>query len=234
MRVASSALAAAYDEIWSHGRDALMNDRVAPDPLPHEGGMRWGISAVFRPVEWSSSFADCQHELTKLLGPGHIVYGPESLHVTLQQFEGFRDDVTDDDLVVRIYAEALRGMAKHWMPVTVALQGLTASPAGVLVQGWPPADLQTSRADLHARVEASGLPMRGPEADRTRLRRTAHASLAIYGGPVDRADDLVAFIEDRRETDFGEQRFDRVWLVGYRRAHDAVELIEYDAFPLKG
>jgi hypothetical protein len=234
----SDTLTSTYDALWSRGREALRFQASAEvpllDPLPVEGGLRWGISAVFRPRAWSAALQRCAAELAKLMGPEHFVYGPDSMHVTLRQFEGYRAEVRRDDAQLRMYGDALFTFASRQAPVKIDLRGLTASPAGAIVQGWPITDLDDMRSDLHRQLEASGAPLLGPEKERSDLRRTAHASLSIYGGPVADTSALMGFIDAHRATPFGEQCFDRVWLVGYRRTRASVELIEYASFPLCG
>lgn len=227
MTVACDALTATYDEVWSRGREALVADRPSPDPLPVEGGIRWGISAVFRLRSWSPMLVDCATRLQALIGPNHFVYGPQSLHITLQQFEPYRARVAVDDGRVRVYRDDLAAVAARRTSVRIRLRGLSASPAGVIVQGFPLTDLQALRVDLYRQRVASGLPLRGPEADRATLRTTAHASLAVYGGRVEPPAELIAFIDERRETDFGEQVFERLDLVGYHRTACTVALVPY-------
>jgi hypothetical protein len=227
-------LAALYDGIASRGRAALATGAVLPDPLPVDGGTRWGVSAVFRPGVWTPALATCAVELARLLGDGHAVYRADTLHVTLRQFENHRTRIPDDDPDLSRYRETLSAFASAHAPVRIALCGLAASPEGVLVQGWPHDDLQRPRRDLHDELVAAGVPLAGPEAARERLRDSAHATLAIYGGAVARAAALAAFVERHRSTDFGDCVLDTVRLVGYRRTRDDVKLIEYGAWRLDG
>jgi hypothetical protein len=224
----------AYEELWWRGRAALQADGVVVDPLPVDGGMRWGISAVFRVQDWPVALTRCAGDIATLLGPRHFVYGPDAMHITLRQFEGYRADVPLDDANVRSYGQVLFSFASRQSPLAIELRGLAASPTGIVVQGWPVVDLRGIRNDLHDSLEENRAPLLGPEAARIDLRRTAHASLAIFGGPVRDAAALVAFIESHRSTSFGALRVDRVWLVAYRRTRASVELIEYASFPLCG
>lgn len=38
-----------YNRLWEDARPALLRGDVQPDPVPVDGGMRWGISAILTP-----------------------------------------------------------------------------------------------------------------------------------------------------------------------------------------
>ncbi len=227
---ADAAIAALYDRIAATGAAALATGAVVPDPLPSDGDERWGISAVFVPAPWPPALARVADELAVLLGPAHVVYRPDALHVTLRQFEGHRSDVPDDDGLVQACRAVLGAFAAATRPVVLTLRGLVASSTGIVVKGWPGFDLQAMRRDLQRRLEAAGVPMAGPERGRGSLRRSAHASLAIFGGALERPAALAAFVARHADTDFGRHAFDHVRLVGFRRTHDSVALIEHGRF----
>jgi hypothetical protein len=224
-------LRAIYDDLWRQGRVALSSGCVDVDPLPVVGGPRWGISAVLRPMAWSDALVGCATSIAALAGPRTVVYEPADLHVTVQQFEGYRVDVPADDRALRDQSTALVAITRELAPLTIELRGLTASAGGVLIQGWPRFDLQALRTRLHGELGAGGSPVSGPEASSSALRTSAHATLAMFGGSVERAHDLGDYIEAHRETDFGTIAFDELWLVGYARSRRSVTLIEYGRFP---
>jgi hypothetical protein len=225
-----AALAARYARIADGGAAVLANGHVAPDPLPVDGGLRWGIAAVLRLRGRSPALTDAAAALARLLGPSHVVHAPDALHVTLRQFEPYRERIAADDARLHACAAVVASFAADTAPVTIALRGLIVSSTGVVVAGWPRVDLQRLRLDLHDRLDAAHVPMTGPEADRSRLRDTAHASLAIFGGPVARHVELAALAADHADADFGTCTFDDVSIVGYRRTHDAVSLIDHGAW----
>jgi 2'-5' RNA ligase len=223
-----------YDDVWAEGRRALIDGRLVAEPLPVVGTVRWGISAVLRPRSWSPALRSCATRCAELMGDGGVVYDAENLHITVRALEGYREQVTDEaDAYLRIYDEVLTEVSARWMPIGMRLRGLASSPSGVLIQGWPMVDLQGLRAELHRRLAAQALPVTGPEQVVSNIRTTAHATLSIYG-TVDHPRDLASFIDANRTTDFGEQTFDRLWLVGYRRTAREVELIPYRSFVLSG
>ena len=228
--VSDARLAATYDALWATGRPALAAGRVDPEPLPVEPTVRWGISAVLRPRPWPRALAACATECASLLGGHGVVYDERNVHITLRAIEGYRDDVAIDDADVRAYRDVLAAVFRRTPPIRVRLRGLTATPAGVLVQGWPHADLQVVRHALYERLVERGLASRGLEATPATCRTTAHATLALFEGPLAEPARLVELIDAHRTTDFGEWVFPELWLVGYRRTAGHVALIEYGRF----
>lgn len=228
------ALETLYDRIWEDGRAALARGTHAVEPLPVVGQDRWGVSVVLRPASWHAALAGCTTTLVSRVGPDGFVYGRDNLHVTLRSFEAYRDAIPAADASLRTYVGALAALARRHRPMRLRLRGLTASPAGVLVQGWPEADVQAFRLALHGLLAASGLPLRGPEADPAAIRTTAHATVALYGETLDDAGALAAFVDAHRKTDFGEHVFDTLWLVGYRRTRTTVTLVVHDRFEFSG
>ena len=229
-RAPAPPLAATYDALWAKGRDALSTGRIAPEPLPSRTTVRWGISAVLRPRPWLPALAACAKACAALIGPSGVFYGEHNLHITLRAIEGYRDDVPDDDDEVLAYRDVLATIALRTAPLRLRLSGLTATPGGVLVQGWPQVELQTLRHALYDRLDALGLASRGPETSDATIRTTAHATLALYEGPVARPDELIDLIDTHRASDFGEWLFAELWLVGYRRTAGRVALVEYGRF----
>ncbi len=223
-------LAATYDALWAKGRDALSTGRIDPEPLPCAGTVRWGISAVLRPKPWPPALAACATACAALMGPTGVIYDEGNMHTTLRAIEGFRDQVPCDDGDVSAYGDVLDAVAGRTAPIRLRLGGLTATPAGILVQGWPSPGLQTFRQALHEGLAERGLASRGPETSRDSIRTTAHATLALYEGPVARPTALVDLIDAHRANDFGEWIFPELWLVGYRRTAGGVALIEYGRF----
>lgn len=217
-------VAASYDALDARGRDALARGRVSPEPPTAMGDPRWGVTAVLRPRPWSSALRRCVASCSDVLGPGHAVYDASGFHVTVRAIEGFRGLVDVADPAVAAYVDAIAPVVARTAPIAVTLAGIAATPSGLIVRGYAGAALPTLRQRLHERL--ASLPTRppGPEMRRADVRTTAHATLAVYGGPVVDAPAVAAFVDAYRETPFGTWTCDALWLVAYRREPDAVAL----------
>ncbi len=223
-------LAAIYDGLWEQGRHALLGGRIEREPMPLPGTVRWGISAVLRPRPWPSALVACAAAVAARVGNAGVMYDEAGLHITLRAIEGFRNVVRPDDEDLLAYRDVLTEIVARTAPIRLHLRGLTATPGGILVQGWPTVDLRAFRLALFDRLAVLGLRWRGPETSSNAIRTTAHATLAIFEAPVARPTGLVDLIESHRSTDFGEWVFPELWLVGYRRTAGRVALVEYGRF----
>ena len=230
-----ASLRTLYDRLWRDGRAALAAGTPHVDPLPVEGGARWGISAVLRPTAWPPALTRCTTDVRSLMGTESVLYDPAGFHLTVRQFESHRTTVPRDDAAVRAHADALRALARDTGALALTLRGLTASPGGVLVQGWPRFDLEGLRRRLQRLLEETGSPMTGPETTTATLRTSAHATLSLFTAMfpthVARRAALSAYIDAHRDTFYADLLFDRLWLVGYARTATTVRLIEYGCFP---
>ncbi len=220
-----------YDALDARGLAALASDAVVVEPPPRDGDPRWGITAVLRPGSWTPALAECARAGAAVLGPGHAVYDADGLHVTVRAIEGFRGPVDDDDPALATYAAAIRDVVARTAPIAVRLDGLAAAPNGIVVRGRCGTAMRTLRDALHARLAPLATTPPGPEMDRADLRRTVHATLAVYGGPVARADDVAAFVRSHRTTPFGAFVADALWLVSYCRSDDAVRVETHVRIP---
>lgn len=178
--IGEKSLSELYESIWSKGKAALANSQIALDPLPKEGDVRWGLSAVLLPGAWHADLKACAQELAPILGDGSFIYGPECLHITLRSFEGYREYVAEDDEYMQVYVGAISHALTQMPSMSISLRGLIASPGGVLIKGWPGMDLQAFRQTVHEYLARTALPMWGPESELSRIRTSAHATLSIF------------------------------------------------------
>jgi hypothetical protein len=208
-----------YANVRAAGQQALADHRLCPELPPEDGELRWGISAVFRPApEQGEPFLRLIETLKSLGGPDQFWYPADGLHSTIHSIEPFRFDVLPSDKSVAIYADALKDAAVKTVKarsVDITYRGISASPAGVIAQGWPVTDdLIRLRHAFH-----ENLKMQGDICDviKDRIRRTAHISLGVFRHPLlaDHAA-FAQFINDHADHPFGTLRFDQIDIVHYR------------------
>lgn len=213
-----------YERIWSATKDDLARGHVQADPIPGEKSSRWGVSAILRPTEEvTATLEEVIRQLSVWTGKEQVLYTRANLHTTISTIELYRAAVPQNDEQVAQYIHILQEIAPRYFPLRIAYQGLTASQIGIIAQGWPLDDhLYRLRQDLHQQLQAHNLA-HGP--DTRKLRRTAHASLAVFTGAVRNPVALVSLIEQNRETFFGEIAVSSIELVRYERTQHDVTCI---------
>lgn len=211
-----------YEAIWSGARAIVSSGAVHVDPLPEPGQPRWGVSAVLRP-DLPDAVWRRLDRLVELLGPGHAVYDPSGVHVTLRSLESYRSHVPVDDDLVRAYASVLASLRAPGGPLRVRFRGIVGTPTGVILCGYPQFDLVSLRRRYFAELAERGLTESGPETRLDGLRDSCHASLVVFGGPLRHPAAAFALLEDARFEDFGVVACDRIEIVRYARDRHTVE-----------
>ena len=152
--------------------------------------MRWGISAVFRASHLVGGAGALRE--TDARGAARrratSVYGPDALPhhgAPVRRLRRQRHVAGRRSFRCARTPTRWRPRSPTCTRLRIDLRGLVASRAGVVIAGWPVDDLAALRLAVDDDLRATGLPLRGPEA--VRLRDSAHASLAIFGGDVRRS-----------------------------------------------
>ncbi len=213
-----------YDRLWTLTKDQLARGEVTFDPIPDATTRRWGISVI---CHFESALASNLERITQQLaqfsGPEQFFYTPATVHTTVSALEFYRAPITPDDERVQRYCTILQRIARQCAPFEIRYQGLTATPIGVLAQGWPLDDgLQSLRHSLREQLRAHAL-LTGPEQEEP--RQIAHASLIVFSAPLQQPTELATFIEQNRTTYLGTTTINRLELVRYeRRARETLPI----------
>lgn len=210
--------------MWAAGRAEIAAGKVDADPVPDATSLRWGVSIVATIAPpLAVTLEALANSCCYLCGDDHTFYNRANLHLTVRSCEFHRIAVAQGDAAIRAYGAVLAEVGREHDPLEVAYCGLNANRTGIICQGYPLSEtLQTLRGEIHRRLARLGF-REGPEGDG--VRRTAHISLVVFGGPVADPPALAGWLGADRETWFGATRITRLSLVKYRRTAHDVELI---------
>lgn len=187
--------------------------KVRIDPIPQNGDKRWGLSLVATPND------DVRHavspllaDLTAQLSPNHYVYTPEKLHTTVFSVTGFIQPLPQD--TVSHYLNMVHQHCHQAAPFTIRLTSLALAPSGVLLGGIPLSDsIFALRRSIRDQIVEDGA-QQIPSPDMTRLRDTAHMSLAVYTSPKV-PKDLLAVADKHRSWSVVDWQVSKLSLVDY-------------------
>jgi 2'-5' RNA ligase len=229
------APAATYARMWSEALPLIRRNEVAPEPLPVEGGPRWGVSAVLR-AERGSPVVERLVAATRAVadqaGPEHVAFDGTLIHVTIRSLEAYRADVGPDDPAIELYARTIAEEVSGEPPFEIRFAGLAPTRSGVVACGWPVDErIARLRTRLHERLRDAA-PVPGPETERP--RDLEHATLLLFGGTLRDPDGTAAALEARRQTAFGTARFDRVELIKTIRTEHTLRFEALRAIELTG
>lgn len=130
-----------------------------------------------------------------------------------------------------LYRRAIDQVLAATRPFNLRFDGLTASPAAVLVQGYPAGpELECLRDSLRSAIQAVGL---GHNLDRRYRITTAHMTAARFYRPLRDPNALAAALQSLRHRSFGSSLVAEIHLVenDWYMSQDRVHLLH--AYPLR-
>jgi 2'-5' RNA ligase len=226
-------MAEIYETLWKDAVAAF--ERGEPQVDAHlsdrANDLRRGVTLILRPSpSVRDAVADYLHRLTAVC-PGQHFYHPEELHVTVlsiisgtEHWQHEMDRIPDCRHVI---GEVL---SRH-TPFKMLFRGVTASPASVLIQGFPADEsLAAIREDLREAFAQNGL---GDMLDRRYKITGAHMSAMRFRKPVSDLKPLLAFLKESRGIPFGECEIQQLQLIFDDWYASAEQLQLLQEYPLK-
>jgi hypothetical protein len=217
-------MASLYRSLWERTDDALRTATYDPDPQPAHGDARWGLSVVF-PIDGFvlDALRPELDAMTRLRKSPHLVYAPDDLHSTVRSLEGFQDTVPAAQ--IEHYAEQLNRLTRGIGPIEVDYVGLSGTPSGIFVCGYPSPTLAELRERLHHDQLPTG-PIGVRSVDAKRTRTTAHVSLVVFRPPLTDETNLAEYVSARAATRYGRLAVRSLSVVRYRPTADSVHMEE--------
>ncbi len=202
-----------YDTLWNDAISAF--ERGEPQIDPHLSDkakdLRRGVTLVFRPSQSMRDAVAVFINRLAVICPGQYFYRPEELHVTVLSIisgtEHWRREIG------RIVAcrKAITEVLKNHHPFKIKFHGVTASPGTVMIQGFPADDsLAFLRDELRGAFTRNGL---GDMLDRRYKITGAHMTIMRFRQPSSDLKPLISFLQENRETPFGESEVNRLQLI---------------------
>ena len=221
-----------YDQMWLTAHAALTGNIPSLDPhlLDKPGDLRRGATLLIRPsAAVAEAVAQTLAELHDL-EPDQYYYAPDELHVTVLSL--FTGTTEPEPYLAQLplYRQAVDQVLAATPPFTLHFDGLTASPAAILVQGYPAGpELEHLRASLRAAIQAVGL---GHNLDRRYRITTAHMTAARFYRPLRDPKAFAAALQSLRRHTFGPSHVAEIHLVenDWYMSHDRVHLLH--TYPL--
>lgn len=225
-------LHAHYDALWRQSLSVMRADGVVVDPLVADKASdgRRGLTVLGRPDTTTRDAVGALLDELAAISPDAYRYRPDELHVTILSLFTATTE----------WAPQLAQLGDHRAAVTAALAGarrfavdfagLTASPAAVMVQGFPlDSSLEQLRERLRQSLRNAGL---GGGLDQRYRLQTAHMTALRFPQQPERLPTLLTRIDAARRHLFGRTIFERLELVhnDWYMSADTVQILE--VYPL--
>jgi 2'-5' RNA ligase len=199
-------------------------DPLIDSPLDN----RRGITLLARPPAAITAAIEVVLAEFWLIEPAQYYYPALDMHLTISAIISCYAGFTLDAIAPAAYGEAVQAIVRDCRPFRLTYAGLTASPGGILVQGFPQDDgLAKLRQATRAFFRRAGLQQ---SIDQRYRLQTAHSTVVRFRQPLANAGRLVAAIEKYKQHFIGSFEVDVVELVyndWYQRARNTVLLQQY-------
>ncbi|MBU2915743.1 mutarotase [Reichenbachiella agariperforans] len=193
-----------YEEMWRLGWQGLQHSDYFIDShlTSLEDDMRFGLTLRIRPdAEVLSRLAAFQDELIEV-APEQYHYPSSTIHVTGLSVISCSTEVRLGDLedlspYITLIQQALKGVKN----TSILFQGLTLSPVGLLIQGFPnDSVLEQLRSQLREAFRASVIKH---SMDARYTLKTAHTTIMRYQQALADPKQYEAFVLEHKERVFG-------------------------------
>jgi hypothetical protein len=222
---------ATFDRLAREGRAAILAGTNQIETPPVDGGLRWGLSTVLRPD------GDVVEALATATAAARSIAGSEqwatassgSAHITVRGLEPHRVPIPDDDPAVDRYTAALDRATRDAVAARFVLGGLLITPNSVMLRATPcddgPARLSSA---LERELGDDGWYETAFHRDIWFL------NLIHFAGPVERPDELNAWVEQQSCLTIGECTITQADLVRWEFGGTRMVPIVLAAMPLTG
>jgi 2'-5' RNA ligase len=217
-----------YEQLWRDAVTTFERGEPKTDPWLSDKtkDSRRGVTLVFRP---SAAVLDAVADFIRHLEavcPGQYFYRREELHVTVLSIvsgtELWREQMDRFEQCRPILGAGLN----EQRPFKMKFHGVTASPDSVMIQGFPLDNgLIAIREALREAFARAGF---ADMLDRRYKVTAAHISIMRFCQPGADTKRLLTFLQENRETDFGECEMGNLELIlgDWYASADTVKVLE--------
>jgi 2'-5' RNA ligase len=224
-------LQAHYDAMRENAFRKLAHGEAELDALlDSEHDDRRGLTLLARPPARITAIIEALLAAFQELEPHQYYYPASDIHLTILSiiscYRGFTLDVIDPES----YQQAVSTILQHIPPFRIRFAGLTASPGGIIVQGFPEdAGLQHLRNQIRRYFQTSGLQQ---SIDQRYSIQTAHSTVIRFREKLVNPARLLKAIEQYAQYFIGTFEVNTLELVyndWYQRQENTILL---EAYPL--
>ncbi|SMO55093.1 2'-5' RNA ligase family protein [Gracilimonas mengyeensis] len=219
-----------YQRLWDDSIPQIQTGNIKTDPyIDATDDTRFGITLLARPSrEVANKIQEFQTELRKH-APHQYYYPASDLHLTILSLvscqPGFKLNGNEATAYINLVHEVLR----QTPPFEIKFEGITASPAAVMICGYPEKEaLNTLRDHLRGAFKQSPVYQ---TIDKRYKLKTAHSTIFRFRKPLTDPDSFVGVMESWKDHSFGSFVIDQAELVyndWYQRKEKVRNLKTFD------
>ncbi|RZJ71689.1 MAG: mutarotase [Flavobacterium sp.] len=215
-----------YNQLHSTSAAKIKAGDYQIDPLlSTENDHRFGITLVARPDEQTKAKIQSFLSEVKEVEPHQYYYQNSDIHITVMSIISCYVGFKLEKIEIQDYIEIVNNVLKKYKSFSVQFKGLTASPAGILLQGFSNDDtLNEIRDELRLEFRKSQLEQ---SIDQRYAIQTLHSTIIRFKQELADKTQFLNFVENYRNFDFGTFEVKNIELVfndWYQRAKHVKKL----------
>jgi 2'-5' RNA ligase len=187
-----------------------------------------GITLLTRPPTAITAAIEAMLMDFRLIDPAQYYYPASDIHLTILSIISCYAGFTLSTIEPEAYQAAVQTILRGCRPFMLTYEGITASPSGIMVQGFPQDDgLEILRASTREAFQSSGLQQ---SIDQRYSLQTAHSTIIRFRKPLADPALLLATIAEYTQYFIGTFEVTTIELVyndWYQRARNTVLLQKY-------
>ncbi|WKN32247.1 mutarotase [Porifericola rhodea] len=191
-----------YKQMWSHAQQHILDKGAKADlQIDDAHDKRYGITLLLRPPQTVAQQIEAFLSQMQGLEPDQYYYPVSDLHLTVLSIISCYSGFSLDQININDYDQKIEDVLLGLPPLELSFRGITASPATILLQGFPHNEaLQMLRDRLRSSFKSSNLQH---SIDSRYHIFTAHSTIIRFRKAFKRPSRFIEQLEKYRDYPFG-------------------------------
>lgn len=218
-----------YTNLYTESCDKISNGNYVIDTqIDNLSDNRFGITLLIRPTEEIKNSIQLFLNELKKVDASQYYYPNSDIHITVMSiiscYNGFNINNISLQDYVAIIKKCITGLSKS----EINLQGITASPSAVMIQGFP-SDTSINNLRDTLRTSFKQTPLE-QSIDKRYSLSTTHLTVVRFRKPINNTDLFLKTLHKYRDYNFGKFEIKNIELVyndWYQRAQFVKHLYDF-------
>lgn len=191
-----------YDNLFDDAIRSIENDTYEKDSLINSlSDKRFGVTLIIRPSQKVKNNIQTFLNALKKQDSSQYFYPNSDIHITVMSIISCYDGFNLNKITISDYASLVKKSLQNIEAFNLHFNGITASKAGIMIQGFPQNDtLNNLRDQLRKNFKNSSLEQ---SLDKRYSIQTAHATVVRFRHELKNKIGVLKTIQEFKNHDFG-------------------------------
>lgn len=223
-------LATHYTNLFTESCEKISNDNYVIDTqIDNLSDNRFGITLLIRPTEEIKNSIQLFLNELKEVDASQYYYPNSDIHITVMSIISCYDGFNINHITLQDYIAVINTCIAGLNKSVINLQGITASPSAVMIQGFPSdTSINELRDTLRTAFKQTTLEQ---SIDKRYSLFTTHLTIARFRKPINNKGLFLKTLHKYRDYNFGKFEIKNIELVHndwYQRADFVKHLFDFN------